>query len=66
MHGEFNALSHGLLRHPKKKTPDLQGRPGVGCIGNPRTIGRSGCTPAEPYPPNRDKNINHLAKSAID
>ena len=65
MNSEFNALSRGLLRHPKMKPPICYSRPGAGCIGNPRTIGRSGCTPAEPYPPNRRSNIRQRTKSAI-
>ena len=56
------SLSHWAVacRGIPKETPDLQkSRPGAGCIGNPRTIGRSGCTPAEPYPPNRKTKISH-------
>src|SRR2546428_12617041 len=55
------SLSHWAVacRGIPKETPDLQkSRPGAGCIGNPRTIGRSGCTPAEPYPPNRKTKIS--------
>ena len=32
---------------------------GSGRSRNPRTKRRSGCTPAEPYPPNRTKNVAH-------
>ena len=36
---------------------------GSGCIRNPRAIGRSGCTPAEPYPPNRKTNLKKKTKN---
>ena len=36
-----------------KKTSPAQRISGRGeCAGNPRAIRRSGCAPAEPYPPN--------------
>ena len=66
MNDEFSALSRGLLRHSKKKTPDFQpGDRELDALGNPRTIGRSGCTPAEPYPPNRKENLRQGTKNAM-
>src|SRR5258705_3724823 len=54
-HLEFNALGHGwgiLLRFPVLESS----QPGTVSGSHPRTVGRSGCTPAEPYPPNRGSN----------
>ena len=48
---EFIALDHGLRRKLPARPQKESAR--SGCIRNPRAIGRSGCTPAEPYPPNR-------------
>src|SRR5829696_7570390 len=61
---EFNALTRGL-RSIAPGNPWLQ-RTGArdGCIRNPRTTGRSGCTPAEPYPPSRNPTLTRKEKFA--
>ena len=61
---EFNALTRGL-RSIAPGNPWLQ-RTGArdGCIRNPRTTGRSGCTPAEPYPPGRKPTLTRKEKFA--
>jgi hypothetical protein len=45
------------LAFPKNPDPDLAGAGSdrEECFRNPRTFGRSGCAPAEPYPPKRAK-----------
>jgi hypothetical protein len=59
----FNALDHGL-RSIHKKTPGASTAGArSGGIRNPRTVERSGCTPAEPYPLNRNKKKNFQKKS---
>ena len=44
----------------QKETPGTSGVlvPGADASRNPRTIGRSGCTPAEPCPPNRKSMVD--------
>src|SRR3989442_10722627 len=46
-----------------KETPGTSGVlvPGADAFRNPRTIGRSGCTPAEPYPPNRKTMVDQTS-----
>jgi hypothetical protein len=64
---EFIALDHGLRISSKKlPAPELSSA-GSGCIRNPRAVGRSGCTPAEPYPPNRksEQIRKNLKKSSL-
>ena len=53
---EFNALHRGLHGHRSSKHPNPD-HSGVGwdASRNPRTARRSGCTPAEPYPPCRTR-----------
>src|SRR5262249_10821599 len=49
---EFYALNHGLRSiHYQQRPGTGKSRPGLGCIRIPRAARRSGCTPAEPYPP---------------
>src|SRR6267142_4273096 len=56
MNYKFNALNHGLHSIRESKNPGaVRGRDG--CLRNPWTAGRSGCTPAEPYPPDRQVQI---------
>src|ERR1700752_4380930 len=56
------SLSHstvacGALPKTKLSTSE-QAEAESGCIRNPRAVRRSGCTPAEPYPPNRKGTIH--------
>lgn len=54
------SLSHSAVACGALQNGSAPDRSGAerGCIRNPRTAGRSGCTPAEPYPPNRNEMIN--------
>src|SRR5687768_12135413 len=61
---EFNALDHSLLSIPKENSrgqPQLA--PGVDASAIHGQMGRSGCTPAEPYPPNCANTINQKRKN---
>src|ERR1044071_390024 len=51
--------------HPGQKKSRLQNQGRDGCIRIPRTAGRSGCTPAEPYPPNRKFTL-HQKKEILE
>jgi len=43
----------------KAKIPTRLSRIGQDAFRNPRTFGRSGCTPAEPYPPKRALSLTN-------
>ena len=54
---EFFALAV-VAKASRKNDPDPEWiRTGVGCTRNPRAVRCSGCTPAEPYPPDRKPNL---------
>src|SRR5713101_3915237 len=65
---EFIASDRSLRSNPKLPAAEPAAA-GSGCLRNPRAAGRSGCTPAEPYPPSRkirvDQNVNFYNR-AID
>jgi hypothetical protein len=50
-------LGPWLAKHSLKNSWASTAGTRSGGIRNPRTIERSGCTPAEPYPLNRNKKI---------
>jgi hypothetical protein len=54
----FIALTVACESIRKRKVPTRPSRIGTDAFRNPRTFGRSGCTPAEPYPPKRAHNLN--------
>ena len=53
--------------HPiqRKSRSGVNAEPGDACR-NPRTIRRSGCAPAEPYPPNRNFRVTSVFCLAKD
>ena len=61
---ESFSLSSVICEAPLGKTPTRRTRVGIGCTRISRTAGRSGCTPAEPYPPNRTHTVLRKPKSS--
>jgi len=56
-HDEFIALVRGLRAATHLEPGSGWSRSQAGCYRKPRTDGRSGCTPAEPYPPDREGSL---------
>jgi transposase len=70
MSGSWTPLEEILRSIPENKNPGAGIlRAGRECICSPRTAGRSGCTPAEPYPPNRIRTLHpksHFQNLPVD
>jgi hypothetical protein len=58
---EFIASDRSLRSKPKLPAAETAAA-GIWCIRNPRAAGRSGCTPAEPYPPSRKIRVDQNVK----
>jgi hypothetical protein len=52
-----------VAEHPEKQNPAQQAGPGDAFLQSTGRLGCSGCTPAEPYPPNRANKHTRPARA---